>query len=150
MPGSLKLRGGILVNNRAKMESSTIKAAGLILVLLMYGCYETDFPVLDTGERLPAVGKYECVNRISGQKEAHTFTEETAGAIFASYRYRDSDGSTLVVKKLPSGLFLGQTPKKGGGFAYAFMDILDEQTHLVLMPDMLGKSDYIEALLKKY
>src|SRR5207244_4586134 len=141
---ALSCEDGSTMRRNETMKARTRKLFAIAIVTtVVSGCYETDFALLDAGEKVPFSGKYACVNRISGTKEAHTFTEEKDGVVFASYRYKDSDGSTLLAKKLPNGMFLGQSAEKGGGFGYAYFDVLDENTFLVLVADLLGKGDYI-------
>lgn len=133
-----------------RLKAVFIWAGILVVATIIGGCYETEFPLLETGERAALAGKYECTNRIDGSKKMHTTVEEKEGLVFTTYRYKDSDGDTILAKKLQSGLFLAQSPLKEGGFGYAYIDFLDDKTYLVLIADLLSKSDYIEVLSKKY
>jgi len=128
-----------------------VRLAGLLVVALLAGCYETEFPVLDKGEKTAIAGKYQCANRTGGGSQTHTFTEEREGIWpFASYQYTDQDGDRNLFRKIPSGLYVGQTMSKKGGCSYAFIDFIDEKTFLVLSADLMNKGDYIEPLLKKF
>lgn len=127
------------------------RLVGLFAIALLAGCYETDSPVLDKGEKAAIAGKYQCVNRISGGSKTHTFTEMRDGIWpFASYQYIDEDGDHNLFRKLPSGLFVGQSKSKKGKFSYAFIDFTDDKTFLILSADLMSKGDYIEPLLKKF
>jgi len=123
-----------------------------VFALLLTGCYETEFPVLNKGEKVNIAGSYIEKNQIDGSAKKVTFTEHKEGVWpFVNYSYIDSRGEVNIFKKLSSGLYLvQQKEKKKGNFSYAFVDFLDDKTVLMLVPDFMGKGAYIDTLLKKY
>lgn len=129
-----------------------IRLTGLLFsVALLAGCYETDSPVFDKGEKIAIPGKYQCANRVVGNSKVYSFTEKRDGIWpFASYQYIDGDGELNLFRKLPSGLFVGQSNNKRGKFGYVFIDFIDDRTFLILSADLLSKGDYIKPLLKKF
>lgn len=123
----------------------------ILSVILLSACYETDSPVFEKGEKNAISGKYQCTNRISGEKKTHTFTEKRDGIWpFANYQYIDNDGDINLFRKTPSGLLIVQSASKKGKFTYAFLDAIDEKTFLLLSADLMNKGDYIDPLLKKF
>jgi len=121
-------------------------------VFLLTGCYESEQPIIDKGEKVDIVGSYKQQDKFTGSVEIVTFVEKKEGLWpLAHYRYIDQDGDVLLFKKLSSGLYLLQRNlKKEKRFTYAFVDFLDSETALILIADLMQKDDYIEALLKKF
>ena len=142
------------------MSIITIRAIALSFIALMLtGCYETELPLIERGERTPLAGNFQCLN--PGSKDAFeiNFTETIEGAgRLANYRYVDNDGHAYLLKKLPSGLFLGQAKAErslepfqinSDGFEYAFVRFVDASTFLVFLDDVEEKWPQIEKLLAK-
>lgn len=123
----------------------------MLLIASLSGCYETEKPVLEKGEKSPFNGVFSCKNGISGKTETIKATEQKSGFwLFANYHYIDQDGETSMFKKLPSGMFLTQQKGKRGTYEYVFLDAVDKNTFIFLVPDMMSKAPYVEALLKKH
>jgi hypothetical protein len=123
----------------------------LLVIALLAGCYETESPVFEKGEKTAIAGTFHCADRIGGGPNTHTFTEKRDGIWpFASYEYVDDEGDQNLFHRIPSGLFVGQSESKKGNFSYAFIDFTDERTFLVLSADLTNKGDRIEPLLKKF
>lgn len=136
------------------MIKSSLRASGAVAALscfLISGCYETTAPALERGEQTQLVGTFKCTNRISGEVKFSTYTEQREGIWpIASYTYMDEDGDPILMKKLSSGLTVLQARKKNGSYGYGFVDFIDNNTALMLVADIMNKSDYIESLAKKY
>lgn len=115
------------------------------------GCYETDFAVVERGEKVAISGTYQCTNRLSGEKKLLTFAEKREGIWpIANYEYIDNEGDSNLFKKNSSGLFIGQSKNRNGRFGYAFIDFTDDKSFLILSADLVNKADYIEPMLKKF
>lgn len=122
-----------------------------LIFIVISGCYETETPIFSKGEKTSMVGKYECTSKLDGSKKFYTFTEHKEGFLFlAKYKYVDQRGTSTLLKKLPSGLYLAQLEKEKGGAQYAFVDFLDDKNYLILVADLMSKGSYIEPLLKKF
>ena len=123
-----------------------------ICAILLNGCYESQHSFIEKGDKINLVGFYKQTNTITGKVETVTFTEQTEGFWpLAHYNYKNKDGEILLFKKLSSGLYLlQQNLKKEKRFEYAFVDLLDDGTALILVADLMNKGAYIETLLKKY
>lgn len=120
--------------------------------LLLTGCYETDFPIIDKGEKVGITGVYKVYDATTDKYiETTEFIEQKKGVgSFASYSYKDSNNDTFLFKKLSSGLYLLQQKLKSGKvFDYAFIDPIDDKTVLMLIPDFFTKENYLNALIKK-
>lgn len=130
------------------------------IVLMLSGCYETELPLIERGERTPLAGNFQCLNPGNTDAFAISFTEtvetiERNGRL-ANYRYVDQDGHGYLLKKLPSGLFLGQAKAErslapfqinSDGFEYAFVRFVDAGTFLVFLDDVEEKWPQVEKLL---
>ena len=127
-----------------------MRTLGLVFfAICLAGCYETVKPVLEKGEKTVFSGNFSCES-ISGKKESLNVTEQKEGFWpFASYRYADSKGEATLFKKLPSGMFLGQEREKQGAYSYFYLDVVDKNTFVLLVPDLMSKAPYIDALVKK-
>src|SRR5664279_40845 len=92
------------------MSIITIRAIALSFIALMLtGCYESELPLIERGERTPLAGNFQCLNPGSTDAFEISFSETIEGSgRLANYRYVDTDGHAYLLKKLPSGLFLGQ------------------------------------------
>jgi len=122
-----------------------------LLVICLAGCYETEKPLLDKGEKTAFSGKFSCKNSISGKTSMLNITEQKEGFWpFATYRYVDGDGGTYLFKKLPTGMFLWQGKGKQGTYRYLYLDATDKNTLIFLIPDLMSKAPYIDVLVKKY
>lgn len=129
------------------------------IAILLPGCYESEKPILAKGERTPLHGKFQC--RYTGDKDSFdiTLTEHKEGSgPTASYRYLDDEGHGYLLKRLRSGLFVGQAEAERSlsrfgiatnGYEYAFLDIQDDDTFVVLFDEMERKWRRIEVLLAK-
>lgn len=129
------------------------------IAILLPGCYETEKPIIAKGERTPLHGKFQC--RYTGDKGAFDIilTERKEGSgPAASYRYLDDEGHGYLLKRLRSGLFVGQAEAErslsrfgigASGYEYAFVDILDDDTFVVLFDEMDRKWGSIETLLAR-
>jgi arsenate reductase-like glutaredoxin family protein len=130
------------------------------IVLMLSGCYETEVPLIERGERTSLAGNFQCLNPGNTDAFAISFTEtvetiERSGRQ-VSYRYVDQDGHAYLLKKLPSGLFLGQAKAERSlepfqintdGFEYAFVRFVDANTFLVFLDDVVEKWPQVEKLL---
>ncbi|BBO88011.1 peptidoglycan-binding domain-containing protein [Desulfosarcina ovata] len=123
-----------------------------ICSLLFNGCYESEYPIIDKGEKVDLSGSYKQQDKISGSIKTVKFTEQKDGIWpLSHYRYKDQDGDITLFKKLSSELYLAQeSVQNGKRYEYAFVDFIDDKTALILVADLMNKGDYIEALLKKY
>ena len=127
------------------------------IALMLSGCYETEAPLIERGERTALAGNFQCLNPGNTDAFAISFSETTEGTGHqASYRYVDQDGHAYLLKKLPSGLFLGQAKAErslepfqinSGGFEYAFVRFVDTSTFLVFLDDLEEKWPQVEKLL---
>jgi hypothetical protein len=98
-------------------------------VAALCGCYETDMPVLDGGERLPLAGRYQCTVH---EKPVDVAYSENRGApppllgSSESYSYRSDNGEVLQGKKVGGSLFIVQTLLKNsnGGVVLMFYELL--------------------------
>lgn len=146
--------------DRAPMHNVFARALLLAsMIILLPGCYESERPILAKGERTSLHGKFQC--RYTGDKEsfAITLTERKEGSgPAASYRYLDDEGHGYLLKRLRSGLFLGQTDAErslsrfgigAGGYEYGFVEILDDDSFVVLFDDLERKWDRVAALSAK-
>ncbi len=123
----------------------------LLLMASLAGCYETEKPVLEKGEKSPFSGSFSCKSNPSGKLETFKVTELKDGFWFlANYQYVDNEGEISLFRKLSSGMFLVQQKAKSEKFQYAFLDVVDKSTFIFLIPDTVSKEPYIDALLKKY
>lgn len=123
----------------------------LLLMASLAGCYETDKPVLEKGEKSPFSGSFSCKSNPSGKIETFKVTELKDGFWFlANYQYVDNEGEISLFRKLPSGMFLVQQKEKNEKYQYAFLDVVDKNTFIFLIPDTVSKEAYIDALLKKH
>jgi hypothetical protein len=130
------------------------------LAILLTGCYESETALLAKGEQVPLNGSFQCRHPDNEEHFDLTFSEHKDGSgPSLSYRYVDSEGHAYLLKKLPSGLFLGQTKAERSlarfqidaeGFEYGFVEILDDNTFLVFFDDTSGKWDRIQGLLAKF
>lgn len=120
------------------------------VVIGLGGCYETEMPILERGEKASISGEFECHNRISGGEKIHSFNEVKEGVLLANYRYVEADETINLLKRLSSGLYLVQSSRTNQKFEYVYVDFLDKNIYLVLIADLMGKQDYIESLLRKY
>ena len=127
------------------------------IILMQSGCYETEVPLIERGERTSLAGNFQCLNPGNTDAFAISFTETVEGAgRQANYRYVDQDGHAYLLKKLPSGLFLGQAKAERSleqfqintdGFEYAFVRFVDANTFLVFLDDVEEKWPQVEKLL---
>ena len=125
--------------------------AAISTATLLTGCYESDNPILDKGEQSAMAGRFECKSAIDGSKEVRTFSEQKDGFWpFASYRYVDSKGPVTMLKKLQNGLVVAQSTKQKGGFQYLFLEFLDDNSIMLMIPDLMSKGPFVEALSKKF
>jgi len=128
-----------------------------LFVLALSGCYETEVPLVERGERTSLAGNFQCLNPGNTDAFAISFTETVEGAgRQANYRYVDQDGHAYLLKRLPSGLFLGQAKAERSlepfqinteGFEYAFVRFVDANTFLVFLDDVVEKWPQVEKLL---
>lgn len=127
------------------------------IALMLSGCYETENSLIERGERTALAGSFQCLNPGNTDAFPISFTETVEGAgRLANYRYVDQDGHAYLLKKLPSGLFLGQAKAErslapfqisSDGFEYAFVRFVDASTFLVFLDDVAEKWPQIEKLL---
>ena len=128
-----------------------------LFVLALSGCYETEVPLVERGERTSLAGNFQCLNPGNTDAFAISFTETVEGAgRQVNYRYVDQDGHAYLLKRLPSGLFLGQAKAERSlepfqinteGFEYAFVRFVDANTFLVFLDDVVEKWPQVEKLL---
>lgn len=141
------LLGTNILNIGGKM-----RALGLMLLAMcLAGCYETEKPLLEKGEKTAFIGSFSCKSSLSGKTETLTITEQKEGFWpFATYRYVDGKGEITLFKKLPTGMFLAQQKGKQGAYSYLYLDPVDKNIFIFLIPDLMSKAPYIDALVKKY
>lgn len=130
------------------------------LAILLGACYESETALLNKGEQLPLNGSFQCRHVDNEERFDITFAEHKDGSgPSASYRYVDSEGHAYLLRKLSSGLYLGQTKAErsltpfrisADGFEYAFVEILDDHSFLVYFDDTSGKWPRIHELLAKF
>ncbi len=130
------------------------------LAILLTGCYESETALVAKGEQLPLNGSFHCRHVDNKEHFNIAFAEHKEGAgPSASYRYVDSEGHAYLLRKLSSGLYLGQTKAERSltpfrisaeGFEYAFVEILDDNSFLVYFDDTSGKWPQIRELLAKF
>ena len=137
----------IIANIGGKMRTLSLA----LIAICLAGCYETEKPVLEKGEKTGFSGSFACKNSITGKTELLNISEQSEGFWpFSTYRYIDSKGEVSLFKKLPSGMFLGQQKGKQGAYSYLYLDAVDKNSFIFLIPDLMSKGPYIEALAKKY
>lgn len=133
------------------VKNGVCKISILMVVLgALAGCYESDKPVLQAGERSALAGRFECTNAIDGSKELRTISEQRDGIWpFANYRYVDAKGVFSLLTKLGNGLVLAQSTKQNGGYQYAFLEFVNDKSFMLMSPDLMSKGPFVEALAKK-
>lgn len=125
-------------------------AIGLLNAALLSGCYITDTPIIEKGEKTPIAGTYQCHNYLTKKNTRHSYIEKKEGTWpFARYSYIEADGDVNLFRKSPTGLYVAQSANNKGKFSYAFLDIIGEKEFIILISDAMGKKAYIDALLKK-
>jgi hypothetical protein len=124
-------------------------SAVIILSAVLTGCYTSEQPVLDKGEWAPLAGRYDC-NMMPGTRRVVELTEQKDGFVFSNYIYRDSDGSSMLLRKLSGGAYLAQVNEKNGKLGYAYIDFLADNKFVLLVPDLMTKGPYIEQLANKF
>jgi len=115
---------------------------------VLSGCYELSEPVADKGAYAPVAGAFSCTGMSGAISE--TFTEQKSGLIFPDYRYKtSSDGSEFTFLSLGSNFFAAQIKFKNGRLVIAYIDAADDEKLLFLLPDLMSKGPYLEALARK-
>jgi len=143
------------------MSIVTIRAIALsFIVLMLTGCYESEVPLIERGERTALSGSFKCQDPGSKSSFDIRFSEIRGGSgRLTSYRYEDGEAHSYMFKKLSSGLFLGQAKGERSlspfqidteGFEFAFVRFLDANTFMAYLDDMDQKWPQIEKLLEKH
>jgi len=116
--------------------------------LLLSGCYELMEPVLKSGVFAPIAGRFACTDSMSGKTREEAFAERKNGFFFPDYRYEASDGSELMFLALEDNFFLAQRTPAGAAPNVAYAQFVGDKNLVLFVPNLLVKSDAIEALAK--
>lgn len=117
----------------------------------MAGCYETDSPLIENGQKIPLIGEFVCKDHFSGKNKKSSLVMEKSGVWpFDSYKYVDENGSINEFKKLNDGFYLGQVKNKAGRYDYYYYDLVGKNQVMLLIPDAVSKEPYIKNLMKEY
>jgi len=130
-----------------------LKTIGIFFIILSFtGCYETENPVYDRGEKTSINGTFKCQDSVNDSIEVFTFTEQKKGFWpLVSYNYVDQDGKENLMNKLPSGLYVMQSKDiESGVCVYAFVDFISDNNFMILVPDFMNKGPYIESLIDDF
>lgn len=113
------------------------------------GCYELAEPIIETGDKAPIAGTFDCVGLF--QNRRMSFTELNQGNfIWPNYRYANPDGGEmLALSKLNGTLYAAQAETKDGHFA-VFMEIPGPNLFYIRAPDLMHKGRLIDALARKH
>jgi hypothetical protein len=154
----LKAGAAVLMTDQRAVTDKSFEHKGkaralgaAFLVIWLAGCYETEKPVIEKGEKIAIAGSFSCKNGITGKTEPLKVTEQSEGMWpMATFRYMDNKGETNLFRKLSNGMYLGQEKGKQGAYNYFYLDVVDKNTLIFLVPDLMSKAPYIDALVKKY
>jgi hypothetical protein len=132
--------------------ASAMKIIRLALVALiglaLSGCYELMEPVLTKGAYAPIAGRFACSDSLTGKMREDVFAERKNGFFFPDYRYDASDGSELTFQAIDDKFFLVQRTPAGGAPNAAYAQFVGDKNLVLFVPNILAKSDAIEALAK--
>lgn len=124
----------------------------ILIALLSFiaGCYETEVPLLDKGEKVALAGTFQCKSLLNGKIQKLTLSEQKSGVWpFASYAYVDEGGSPLLFKKLSDNRYILQAKVEGGRFGYFFVEV-GSNGIIISMPNTMTKINIINELGLKH
>jgi len=127
------------------------RMAVLVAALLLGGCYESATQVIDKGERAPLAGVAHCSSSFGGGSGKKIEEVSTGFWLWADYQYRNPDGESVRLKRLPNGLHLAQIAStKSKAFAYAFIDFPDQASYRLQVVDLTRQRNAVTALAKTH
>ena len=132
------------------MKNICFRTAVVALSLFLAGCYETELPLLDKGDRTPLQGLFECRKSISGETERVAFKEVKDGVTFPSYTYHGKSSETLTLKEISKGFFLAQVVSGKPRPQYLYIDFTSNDGFIASVADLMSKEAYIEQLAKRH
>ncbi|WP_029006031.1 hypothetical protein [Azorhizobium doebereinerae] len=132
---------------RLASRSASRLAPLLAAAVALAGCYSTKDPLIESGDGVEISGAYTCREYATGRHQGFTFRARKDGNFFPDYSYA-ANRKVYRFRKLDEATYLAQEGDERNRQVNFFFIRPQGQDVVVLMPDLAGRPEAIESLLR--
>ncbi len=115
-------------------------------MLLLSGCYASQEPVIENGEKIDIVGRFTCRDVQTGKAYGFEFKERKVGSFFPTYSY-EANRKTYRFIRIDDSTYLGQEGDERNKLINLFLLRPQGRTATILVPDVDGSRNRLQTLL---